>query len=324
MQPCWSHWWPPHRRRGGIPAQLARSGRGRDQRSARRGGGAPRSPVLPPDGPHIGLSHLRNGRPQATGPADRWRDRFHRGRAQRPGGPPGPPRSLSSGSETTSRPRARRCLIMPARSAGCWAGRSRLQPPCLSLRSHPRAADRDPPATTRQLTGKKPRTTPAAAGQAALRTDRLVTSQHARHRPGCTGAHQGHPKQIIRALESRNLQAGRHENSRRSELMAADEWSRCVMACRIGWMAVACRAGLVGSGQITRDLRLGLWRSSAALGLARGLGCCEELVHDLGACGDDRPQFAAVDDLGCPGGGVSDEAGDFLDADPVVAHQADE
>jgi len=27
------------------------------------------------------------------------------------------------------------------------------------------AADRDPAATTRQLTGKKPRTTPAAAGQ---------------------------------------------------------------------------------------------------------------------------------------------------------------
>jgi hypothetical protein len=45
----------------------------------------------------------------------------------------------------------------------------------------------------------------------------------------------------------------------------------------------------------------------------RGLGSCEELVHDLGARGDDRPQFPAVDDLGCPGGGVSDEAGDLVD-----------
>ena len=37
-----------------------------------------------------------------------------------------------------------------------------------------------------------------------------------------------------------------------------------------------------------------------------GLGSCEELVHDFGACGDDWSQFAAVDDLGGPGGGVSD------------------
>jgi len=31
-----------------------------------------------------------------------------------------------------------------------------------------------------------------------------------------------------------------------------------------------------------------------------------------------------VDDLGGAGGGVLDKAGDFLDADAVVAHQADE
>jgi hypothetical protein len=43
---------------------------------------------------------------------------------------------------------------------------------------------------------------------------------------------------------------------RRSELVLAGEWVRCVMACRIGWMAT-------------------------------GLGCGEELVHDLGAGGDD-------------------------------------
>src|SRR6266568_9333816 len=63
---------------------------------------------------------------------------------------------------------------------------------------------------------------------------------------------------------------------------------------------------------------------SAAPGAARGLGSCEELVHDLGAGGDDGPQFAAVDDLGGAGGGVPGQAGDLLDADPAVAQQADE
>jgi hypothetical protein len=61
-----------------------------------------------------------------------------------------------------------------------------------------------------------------------------------------------------------------------------------------------------------------------AVGVGWGLGCCEELVHDFGAGGDDGSQFAAVDGFGGAGGGVSDEAGDFLDADAVVAHQADE
>jgi hypothetical protein len=41
-----------------------------------------------------------------------------------------------------------------------------------------------------------------------------------------------------------------------AELVATDEWARCVMGCRIGWMAVACRAG----GQVARDRRLaGSW-----------------------------------------------------------------
>src|SRR5215468_3311459 len=91
------------------------------------------------------------------------------------------------------------------------------------------------------------------------------------------------------------------------------------MACRVGWMAIARRAG----GQVTRDRRLaGAGRGSRAG--TRGLASAEELVHDLGAGGDDRPQFAAVDDLGGPGGGVSGEPGDLLDADPLVAEQADE
>src|SRR5690348_1537758 len=54
-----------------------------------------------------------------------------------------------------------------------------------------------------------------------------------------------------------------------------------------------------------------------------GLASAEELVHDLGAGGDDRPQFAAVDDLGGAGGGVPGQPGDLLDADPAVAEQAD-
>ena len=61
------------------------------------------------------------------------------------------------------------------------------------------------------------------------------------------------------------------------------EWSRCVMACGIGWMAMACRrVSSVG------NQGLALARASLQLpGLARGLAFCEELVHDLGAGGDD-------------------------------------
>ena len=52
--------------------------------------------------------------------------------------------------------------------------------------------------------------------------------------------------------------------------------------CRIGWMAIGCGAG----DQLARDLRL----ASEVLGGSRagtGLGSGEELVHDLGAGGDD-------------------------------------
>ena len=44
---------------------------------------------------------------------------------------------------------------------------------------------------------------------------------------------------------------------------------------------------------------------SAAFGLLRAGQLPEDLViHDLGACRDHRSQFPAVDNLGCPGGGV--------------------
>src|SRR6516225_12325576 len=71
-------------------------------------------------------------------------------------------------------------------------------------------------------------------------------------------------------------------------------------------------------GPVISDAELGgagLWRRSRA---GVGLGCCEEFVHDLGAGGDDGPQFAAVDDLGGAGGGVPGQAGDLLNADPAV------
>lgn len=50
----------------------------------------------------------------------------------------------------------------------------------------------------------------------------------------------------------------------------------------------------------------------------------EDLVHDLGACRDHWPELAAIDDLGCPSRRVSDEPGDLLEADPVMAHEAHE
>ena len=55
-----------------------------------------------------------------------------------------------------------------------------------------------------------------------------------------------------------------------------------------------------------------------------GSASCEELVHDLGDCGNDRPQFASVDDLGGSGAGVPYQPGDLLDADATVAQQTDE
>jgi len=60
----------------------------------------------------------------------------------------------------------------------------------------------------------------------------------------------------------------------------------------------------------------GVGSCGAAPGPREGLGSSEELFHDFGAGGDDGPQFAAVDDLGCPGGSVPDQPGDLLDANP--------
>src|SRR5262249_3743524 len=61
-----------------------------------------------------------------------------------------------------------------------------------------------------------------------------------------------------------------------------------------------------------------------ALRTAPGLTSSEDLIHDFGACRDHRSQFPAVHNLGCPGGSVSDQPGDFFDAYPAVAHQAHE
>src|SRR5262245_50918192 len=49
----------------------------------------------------------------------------------------------------------------------------------------------------------------------------------------------------------------------------------------------------------------------------------EKLVHDLGAGGDHRAEFAPVDGLGGAAGAVTGKARDLLDAHPAVAHQAD-
>jgi hypothetical protein len=78
----------------------------------------------------------------------------------------------------------------------------------------------------------------------------------------------------------------------------------------------ACLAGVEDSGQVARGLRLAGAGPERLSGRREGPACSEELVHDQGAGGDDRPQFAAVDDLGGPGGGVPGQAGDLLDADP--------
>ena len=51
-------------------------------------------------------------------------------------------------------------------------------------------------------------------------------------------------------------------------------------------------------------------------GLPEWLACSEDFVHDLGACRDNRPQFAAVHDLGRAGGSVPGQPGDLLDAGP--------
>src|SRR5215467_4546681 len=56
----------------------------------------------------------------------------------------------------------------------------------------------------------------------------------------------------------------------------------------------------------------------------RGSADPENLIHDFCACGDHRPQLPAVHDLGRPAGGVSDQVGDLLDADPAMAHQTHE
>jgi hypothetical protein len=84
------------------------------------------------------------------------------------------------------------------------------------------------------------------------------------------------------------------------------------------------RTEIVSPGQISKDLGWLVQVLSGSRANRRGLASCEELVHDLGAGGDHRPQLPAVDDLGGPGGSVPGQPGDLLDADPAVAQQADE
>ena len=109
------------------------------------------------------------------------------------------------------------------------------------------------------------------------------------------------------------------------------EWSRCVTAHRVALIAghrSGRQGGLRSAGVGTTGM-CGPWVTFGLAGEGTLDGrcdqaCSEEPVHDLGACGDDRPQFPAVDDFGGAGGGVPGEAGDLLDADAAVAEQADE
>jgi hypothetical protein len=85
----------------------------------------------------------------------------------------------------------------------------------------------------------------------------------------------------------------------------------------LGRNGIGCGAGRASSGQVTGAGGL-VARVLAAIGLGPGLGLCEQLVHDFGAGGDDASEFAAVVDFGGAGGGMPDEAGDFLDADAAA------
>jgi hypothetical protein len=84
------------------------------------------------------------------------------------------------------------------------------------------------------------------------------------HRPEQVRALLRKVRQNLSAIQNREFCArstvsqcaSKGVQSRRSGLVSADGWVRCVMACRIGWMGA-------------------------------GLGSGEELVHDLGAGGDD-------------------------------------
>ena len=173
-----------------MPAQLARSGR--DQRSARRGGGhLARLRLRPMD--HISAyptsktdaSGNRPGRPVARPFSSGTRPATRR--------PPGPPRSLSSRSETTSRPRARRSLII--RHAQRAAGQEQIAAAVLKLAIHAVAADRNPPPPDSSPARNLARHRPPPV-RAAIRTDRPVTSQHAhpRHESACTSPSRASPR----------------------------------------------------------------------------------------------------------------------------------
>ena len=103
------------------------------------------------------------------------------------------------------------------------------------------------------------------------------------------------------------------------------EWSQCVMALHgIDLRAFAGQPGMLKSRQITRGPRLARAGPQRLSGWYEGLASSEDLIHDLGACRDHRPQLPAVHNLGRPGGGVSDQPGDLLDLDPAIAHETHE
>ena len=100
-------------------------------------------------------------------------------------------------------------------------------------------------------------------------------------------------------------------HSRRSATDTSLRWLSCNITCR----RLAPDNLLKAGDQLLAFTSTGVLRTASFP---------EDLIDDLGARRDHRSQFPAVDDLGCPGGGVSGQPGDLLDADAAVAHQAHE
>jgi len=95
-------------------------------------------------------------------------------------------------------------------------------------------------------------------------------------------------------------------HSRRSATDTSLRWLSCNITCR----RLAPDNLLKAGDQLLAFTSTGVLRTASFP---------EDLVHDLGARGDHRSQFPAVDNLGCPGGGVPGQPGDLLDADAAVA-----
>jgi len=100
-------------------------------------------------------------------------------------------------------------------------------------------------------------------------------------------------------------------HSRRSATDTSLRWLSCNITCR----RLAPDNLLKAGDQLLAFTSTGVLRTASFP---------EDLIDDLGARRDHRSQFPAVDDLGCPGGGVPGQPGDLRDADAMVAHQAHE